>query len=147
MAQFKDLTDEALTKLGSRLIRNISSRVSKQVPTPTRNPFSKGDLSRSLNFTWGKADDGKWSLSAHYADHGKYTRFGTRNYFDRAYLEQSLFGLDFTGYQKGKGGVRSQNWMSLRGDLPVYEAIIEAEVRLTWEMFVKNTVSELSKKK
>lgn len=147
MAKFSDLTDQQLQALGERLIRNVQARVSRQVPQPGRNPFSKGDLQRSVKYDWRKREDGRWDLMIQYADQGTFTNFGTRSFFNPALMEQSIFGYDFRGYSKGKGGVRSQGWLSLRGDQPVYEAIVEAEVRTTWKAFIENTVSPLTKQK
>jgi len=145
MAQFKDLSDEALNKLGERLIRNVDARVSLQVPQPSKNPFSKGNLSRSVKYSWVKREDGVWDLHVEYLDHGDFTNFGTRKFFNPAMRAQSVFGYEFRGYEKSKGGVRAQGWLSLRGDQPVYEAIVEAEVRVTWEEFIKNTTSKFTK--
>ena len=145
MAQFKDLTDDQLQKLGDRIIRNASARIKQQVPTPSRNPFSKGKLSRSLQFKWRKQADGVWALVIDYADHGAFTLFGTRKYYSPNQRVQSVFGYDFRGYNKAKGGVRPQLWLSLRGDQPIYEAIVEAEVRTTWKAFIQNTLSPLTK--
>jgi hypothetical protein len=145
MAQFKDLTDDQLEALGQRLIRNVQARVSRQVPSPVRNPFAKGTLERSVRYSWKKLGDLSWGLQIDYAEHGKYVNFGTRSFFNHAMMQQSVFGYEFRGYSRGKGGVRPQGWLSLRGDKPVYEAIVEAEVRLTFEEFVRNTITPLTK--
>lgn len=145
MATFAELTDRQLQALGDRLIRNVKARIGKQVPTPGRNPFSKGDLQRSVAYTWIKRDDLTWDLQVSYLDQGTFTNFGTRKLRNRLMEGQSVFGYEFRGYVKSKGGVRPQGWLSLRGDQPVYEAIVEAEVRVTWEEFVRNTTTPLAK--
>jgi len=144
--QFKDLSDETLQRLGDRIIRNASARIRRQVPQRGKNPYATGKLARSLSFGWSKGADGTWGLTVDYLDYGKYTNFGTREYnaysSDRG--QNNFFGMqDFAGYRKGKKGIRPQWWLSLRGDKPVYEAIVEAELRMTWQTFLNNTISNL----
>ena len=146
MANTDPNNDEVMQRLGERIIRNVQARVSAQVPAPGRNPFSKGVLQKSVKYSWTKNPQTEaWELKIDYADQGTFTQFGTRAYFNPATVNQSMFGYDFRGFVPGKGGVRPQFWLSLRGDQPVYEAIIEAEIRKTWEFFVKNTVTGLAK--
>jgi hypothetical protein len=147
MATFRELTDQQLQALGTRLIRNVQARVSKQVPTPARNPFSKGALARSIQYSWNKNAQDNWEMKIHYEDQGKFTNFGTRANRSIAMEETSVFGYSYRGYNRGKGGIRPQGWLSLRGDQPVYEAIVEAEVRIAWETFVNNTMTPLTKSK
>ena len=144
MAQFKDLTDDALQQVGARLIRNAERRIRQQIPRPANrpsNPFATGKLARSLQFTWEKNGDGVYELSISYLDYGKYTQFGTRSYYDGAAREAGFFGRDFTGYSKGRRGIRPQYWLNLRQDRPVYEAIVEAELKMTFETFLNNTIT------
>lgn len=145
MAQFKNLSDESLQRVGSRIIRNAQARIMQQVPNPSRNPFSKGNLQRSVRFNWVKSEEGAWSMTVDYVNYGKFTNFGTRSHYDAGIRSASFFGREFNGYRKAKGGIRAQNWTSLRGDQPVYEAIVEAELRISWETFINNTFSNLSK--
>lgn len=144
MGTFKDLTDDQLVQVGERIIRNAERRIRQQVPRPGNrpiNPYATGKLARSLRFNWEKDGEGVYQLSITYADYGKYTQFGTRNYFDENARESGFFGRDFRGYARGRGGVRPQYWLSLRGDRPVYEAVIEAELKTTFETFLNNTIS------
>jgi len=143
--RFDQLSDESIKKVGERIIRNAEARIRSQVPSPDRNPFSKGALRNSLRFKWGKNSDDEWELTIDYADHGKFVAFGTRSYFDAGARATSFFGRDYVGYVKSTGGIRPQYWLSLRGDRPVYEAIVEAELRVVWETFITNTISDLSK--
>lgn len=144
--QFKDLSDAAMQRVGQRIIRNAEARIRRQVPQRGRNPFATGALAESLRFNWVKGPNGQWELEVTYADHGKYTAFGTREYFDRGARDAGFFGMkDFRGYRHGKGGVRPQYWLSLRGDRPVYEAIVEAELKTTWQTFLNNTISGFSR--
>lgn len=147
MTQFSSITDESLQRVGERIIRNAQHRMMSQVPIPSRNPFATGALQRSVRFNWSKTEEGAWSLAVEYIDYGKFTNFGTRAYFDAGARDAGFFGREFQGYKKGKGGVRPQEWTSLRGDQPVYEAIVEAELRISWETFINNTFSNLSKNK
>jgi len=142
---FKDLTDATLQRLGDRLIRNAEARIRRQVPQRNRNPFATDKLASSLIFGWSKNNEGTWGLTINYADYGKYTNFGTRTYSN--YREGTgLFGIgDFVGYRRGVGGIRPQNWLSLRNDKPVYEAIVSGELRLTWQTFLNNTISDLGR--
>jgi hypothetical protein len=144
MAQFKDLTDDVLQQLGTRIIRNAEQRIRKQIPRPNNrptNPFATGKLARSLQFSWEKNSEGVYELDISYLDYGKYTAFGTRSYNDSAARDAGFFGRDFVGYRRGNGGIRPQYWLGLRGDRPVYEAIVEAELKMTWETFLNNTIS------
>lgn len=145
MAKFAELSDDQLRNLGARIIRNAKSRIDKQIPTPSRNPFSKGNLARSMSYSWEQNSDGSWELVISYLPYGNYVNFGTRNYSNAAMREQSFFGYSYRGYQKAKGGIRPQGFLSLRGDRPVYEAIVEAEVRITWEEFIENTISKFTR--
>jgi len=141
--QFKNLSDESLQRVGTRIIRNVEARLRRQVPQRGKNPFATGRLQRSLQFDWGK-EGGQWALSVSYDHHGVYTNYGTRNY--NQYREQSFFGMgEYTRYRRGRGGIRPQWWLSLRGDRPVYEAIVEAELNMTLETFLNNTISGLKK--
>jgi hypothetical protein len=148
MAQFKDLSDEVLQRLGARLIRNAEQRIRQQIPRqgnrPT-NPYATGKLARSLRFTWEKDGTGVYELDITYLDYGKYTAFGTRGYNDSAARDAGFFGRDFVGYRRGTGGIRPQYWLGLRGDRPVYEAIVEAELKMTWETYLNNTISNFKK--
>lgn len=145
MAKFEALSDSQVQALGDRLIRNAKARIDSQVPAPGRNPFATGTLQRSVTYSWDKLSDGRWELTINYVNHGKFTNFGIRRFFNPAMVEQSFFGYAFRGYAKGKGGIRPQGWLSLRGDRPVYEAIVEAEIRTSWEEFLDNTISNLQK--
>lgn len=148
MARFKDLTPEAMQAVGERIIRNAQRRIGDQIPRPSNrptNPYATGKLARSLRFSWEKTEQDVWSLEVSYADYGKYTAFGTRNYNDSAAREVGFFGREFRGYSRGRGGIRPQQWLSLRGDQPIYEAIIEAELKMTYETFLNNTISNLKR--
>jgi hypothetical protein len=145
MGKFNNLSDEALQSVGQRIIRNATARIMRQIPSPRNgNPYATGRLASSFSFTWEKIN-GEWSLRANYDDHGKYTAFGTRAYFDGAARTVGFFGREFRGYRRGQGGIRPQYWLSLRGDQPVYEAIVEAELRVTYQTFLNNTLSGLSR--
>lgn len=144
MAQFKDLTDDMLQQVGDRLIRNAERRIRQQIPRTNNrpaNPYATGKLARSLQFTWEKDADGVYQLNVNYLDYGKYTQFGTRGYNDSAAREAGFFGRDFRGYSRGNKGIRPQYWLNLRGDRPVYEAIVESELRMTFETFLNNTIT------
>jgi hypothetical protein len=148
MGKFKDLTPEAMEAVGERIIRNAQRRIMQQVPRPGNrpvNPYATGNLARSVRFNWEKTEQDIWSLEITYATHGVYTAFGTRSYNDSAAREAGFFGRDFRGYERGRGGIRPQYWLSLRGDQPVYEAIIEAELKMTYETFLNNTISGLKR--
>lgn len=147
MATFRNLDEESMRRVGARIIRNAEQRIRRQVPQRGRNPFATGRLANSLSFEWSPNRDGEWSLSVDYASHGNYTQFGTRAYSSgwRAAREAGFFGRDFTGYERGRGGIRPQNWLSLRGDRPIYEAIIEAELRVTYQTFLNNTITGLQR--
>lgn len=145
--QFKDLSDEALQRVGQRIIRNAAARIRRQVPQRGRNPFATGALAESLRFNWVKGATDAWELQVDYLDYGKYTAFGTDPYFDRAARDAGFFGMkEFRGYRRGQGGVRPQYWLSLRGDRPVYEAIVEAELQVTWQTFLNNTITGFSRR-
>lgn len=145
MGKFSNLSDEALERVGQRIIRNATARIMRQIPAPRNgNPYATGRLSSSFNFTWQKVN-GEWSLVANYDDHGKFTQFGTRAYLDNAARTAGFFGREFRGYVRGQGGIRPQYWLSLRGDQPVYEAVVEAELRITYQTFLNNTISGLSR--
>ena len=148
MGTFKDLTEEQLRRLGERLKRNAESRIRQQIPRRNNrpeNPYATGALERSLELDWRPNEQGEWQLFVTYADHGKYTAFGTRRYFDRNARDAGFFGRDYVGYRRGNGGIRPQNWLGLRGDQPVYEAIVEAELKMTWETFLNNTISNFKR--
>ena len=142
--QFKDLSDESMQRVGQRIIRNAEARIRRQVPQRGRNPFATGALADSLRFNWVKNSMGQWELTVDYLEYGKYTNWGTRNY--NSYRDAGFFGMpEFRGYREGKGGIRPQYWLSLRGDRPVYEAIVEAELQTTWQTFLNNTISGFTK--
>jgi hypothetical protein len=152
--QFKDLSDETLKRLGDRIIRNAKARIERQVPSPRNNPrpsgrdrlVRTGNLLRSLQFNWDKNSSGSWALTVDYLDYGVYTAFGTSTrYKDEAARQAGFFGREFRGYRRGKGGIRPQYWLSLRDDRPVYEAIVEAELRMTFQTFLNNTISGFSR--
>lgn len=148
MGGFKDLTDDVLVRLGERLIRNAQRTIGSQIPQPNNrpaNPFATGKLQRSLRFIWEKNGEGIYELGISYLDYGKYTAFGTRNYYDGMAREAGFFGRQFVGYRRGNGGIRPQNWLGMRGDRPVYEAIVEAELKMTWETYLNNTISNFKK--
>lgn len=142
--QFNNLSDEALQRVGQRIIRNAEARIRRQVPQRGRNPYATGRLASSLEFRWEKGANNEWALEVDYLDYGKYTNFGTREY--NSYRDQSFFGMgEWRGYRRGQGGIRPQFWLSLRGDRPVYEAIVEAELQMTWQTFLNNTISNLGR--
>jgi hypothetical protein len=144
MAKFADLTDDALQQVGTRIIRNAEARIRQQIPRPGNrpaNPYATGKLARSLQFIWEKDKEGVYNLEVKYLDYGKYTQFGTRRYYDSDARTVGFFGREFRGYNRGIGGVRPQYWLNLRGDRPVYEAIVEAELKITFETFLNNTIS------
>ena len=144
MAQFKDLTDDALQRVGARIIRNAETRIRQQIPRPGNrptNPYATGKLARSLQFIWDKNGEGVYELQVKYASYGQFTQFGTRRHYDGAAREVGFFGREFRGYSRGTGGIRPQYWLNLRGDRPVYEAIVEAELKMTFETFLNNTIS------
>lgn len=148
MGTFADITDEQLQRLGQRLIRNVQARIGQQIPRPNNrptNPFATGKLARSLQFTWEKNAEGVYELDISYLDYGKYTAFGTRNYNDSAARDAGFFGREFVGYRRGRGGIRPQYWLGLRDDRPVYEAIVEAELKITWETYLNNTISNFKR--
>lgn len=146
--QFKDLSDETLARLGDRIIRNARARIMRQVPQRGQNPFATGRLKDSVTFAWRKdSATGTWGLQVDYLPYGNYTNYGTRNFAGgwRAARDAGFFGRDFQGYRRGRGGIRPQYWLSLRGDRPVYEAIVEAELRTTFQTFLNNTISGFSR--
>ena len=148
MGTFADITDEQLQRLGQRLIRNVQARIGQQIPRPNNrpaNPFATGKLARSLQFTWEKNAEGVYELDISYLDYGKYTAFGTRNYNDSAARDAGFFGREFVGYRRGRGGIRPQYWLGLRDDRPIYEAIVEAELRMTWETYLNQTISNFKR--
>ena len=148
MGTFKDITDEQLQRLGQRLIRNVEARIRQQIPRPNNrpiNPFATGKLARSLQFTWEKNGEGVYELDISYLDYGKFTAFGTRNYNDSASRDAGFFGREFVGYRRGRGGIRPQYWLGLRDDRPIYEAIVEAELKITWETYLNNTISNFKR--
>ena len=147
MAQFKDLSNETLQRLGARIIRNAETRIRRQVPQRGKNPFATGRLANSLHFDWIKGPAGNWELTVDYLKYGNYTQFGTRNYSNgwQASRDAGFFGRQFNGYERGSGGIRPQYWLSLRGDQPIYEAIVEAELKMTYQTFLNNTISGFSK--
>jgi len=149
--KFKDLTKETLNRLGERLKRNIEARVDRQVPSPRNNPDRRrlhrtGRLLRSINVTFDQMPSDTWALNIHYENYGDFTLFGTGTYELNA-RDVGLFGMRFNGYRRGKGGIRPQGWLSLYGDRPVYEAIVEAELNMTLETFLNNTITGFSKGK
>jgi hypothetical protein len=146
--QFKDLSDETLQRLGARIIRNAQARIMRQVPQRGQNPFATNKLKNSLTFEWRKdTATGAWGLQVDYLPYGNYTNYGTRNYAGgwRAARDAGFFGREFQGYRPGRGGIRPQYWLSLRGDRPIYEAIVEAELRTTFQTFLNNTISGFSR--
>lgn len=144
--QFKDLSDETLQRLGERMVRNATARVMRQIPQRGQNPFATGKLKNAFYFSWDKMPSGEWALNYNFgnAPYGKFTLFGTRQH---RVPEQNLFAMRFTGYERAKGGIRAQGWISLNGDRPVYEAIVEAELRTTWQTFLNNTISDLGNRR
>jgi hypothetical protein len=159
--QFKDLSDETLKRLGERIIRNAKARIMRQIPSRGNNPRPSGrdrlvrtnNLLDSFNLTWDKMPLGAYALNATYEDYGNYNLFGTKPHAINT-RDQGFFGMRFFGYRDGRGtgkglgrgaGIRPQGWLSLYGDKPVYEAIVEAELRLTFQTFLNNTISGFSK--
>ena len=141
---FKDLSDETLQRLGERIIRNAQNRIMRQVPQRGQNPYATGKLKNSVTFAWVKdSETGGWSLQVNYANYGNYTNYGTRRYSAgwRDARDAGFFGREFQGYRRGTKGIRPQNWLSLRGDRPIYEAIVEGEIQKTFETFLNNTIS------
>lgn len=145
MARFKDLSDKQIRSIGNKIINLALKKVSNQVPIPSRNPFSTGELQRSLSYEWVFEED-VWKLKIDYVDHGKYTLFGTRIHRDIEAESQSWFGRSFQEYSKAKMGIRPQYWLSLRGTRPDFDKLIREELDLTMRTFIDHTISDLSKK-
>ena len=150
--QFKDLSDEALQRVGDRIIRNAMARVRRQIPSRSNNPEPRrlvrtGKLLREFNFNWSKQSNGTWALTANYgdADYGQFPLYGTRP--NEVSREPSFFAMRFNGYRDGRGtgGIRPQGYLSLYGDRPVYEAIVEAELNIVWQTFLNNTITGLTR--
>lgn len=145
--QFKDLSDEALQRVGQRIVRNAAARIRRQVPQRGRNPFATGALAESLQFNWAKNPNGVWELDINYLSYGQYTAFGTGEYADRTARTQGFFGMrEARGYRRGEMGIRPQYWLSLRGDKPVYEAIVASELKTTWQTFLNNTITGFARR-
>lgn len=154
--QFKDLSDEALQRVGDRIIRNAMARVRRQIPSQSNIPINRrtgpdrlrrtGNLLREFKFQWGKQSNGTWALTADYGDadyYGRFPLYGTGNY--EISREPSFFAMRFNGYERGEGGIRPQGYLSLYGDRPVYEAIVEAELNIVWQTFLNNTITGLTR--
>ena len=124
------------------ILRDIAKKMNRdlkrQVPQPGQNPYATGNLKSKFNVDVRKSSKDEWEIFLTYPFYGNYTNFGTRalsnwrdqrdlNIFDRA---------PFTGYRPGRGGIRPQNWLSLRRQKQEYESLIEEELGETLEVFI-----------
>lgn len=135
---------ETMQRIARQMLVDIRQQAPRRGNNP-RNPYATGKLVRSIGVE-PQQDGDQWSIIVSYDDYGDYTAFGTRQYFNPRDLQQSFFGLrEFKGYEKGKGGIRPQYWLSLRGQRPKYERMIEEGLSITFETFTNNVISNLSK--
>ena len=129
-----------------RQIANMIQRdIKRQVPQPGQNPYATGNLKSKTNVDLRKDGNGEWSILITYPFYGGYTAFGTRQYSN--WREQSGLNIfersPFSGYRKGRRGIRPQNWLSLSRERQRYEEYIREELNEDILVFVENYVNQL----
>lgn len=140
-----DLDNElkkTMRQISTMILRDIKRQVPQRRPD---NPYATGALKSRTNVDLRKNSDGDWEILISYPYYGNYTAFGTRQYSN--YTRESGLNIfdrsAYSGYRKGKGGIRPQNWLSLREDRAKYEEYIRKELDEDLLVFVENYVNQL----
>lgn len=130
-----------MKQISNMILRDIK----RQVPQPGQNPYATGNLKSKTNVDLRKSPDGDWQILVSYPFYGNYTNYGTRQYSNfREQRGLNLFDTDpFTGYRKGNGGIRPQNWLSLRQEQQRYADYIQKELGEDLQVFVERYVNQL----
>jgi hypothetical protein len=136
--QFGDLKFERTERNLRRVAAMMQETIKSQAPIRT------GRLERSIEVDVVQDDNGEWDILIYYSNYGNYTNFGTRPYFERNQLDKNLFGMSrFRGYEKGKGGIRPQYWLSLRGQEQRFQGPIEQGLETDMLTFMDNAIKNL----
>jgi hypothetical protein len=130
--------EKNIKELLRKVANEMSSTLKRQVPQRGQNPFATGNLKSKFNLDVRKSAQGEWQVLMSYPDYGNYTAFGTRRYSN--WREQSALNIfdrdSFSGYRPGKGGIRPQNWLSLRNQKAELEEMIQQELGMSLEVFM-----------
>ena len=126
-----------LKKIAANMSRDLKRQVPQRSNTP-RNPYATGNLKSKFNLDVRKSVNNEWQVFMTYPFYGNFTAFGTRPYSNwREQSELNIFDrAPFTGYRKGRGGIKPQNWLSLRREKDMYEKMIQDELGESLEVFM-----------
>jgi hypothetical protein len=128
MADFKADLKEVLT-LAAQIIR---TRVELQVPVKT------GKLKNSIQLVI--QDD---QIFINYDNYGVFTNYGTGPYYNGRYGMSAIPG-SFSRYQKGKGGIRAQNWSAITIEEDVrIDQIINEEYNRQVDRFLDKQIQDI----
>lgn len=135
--------DNDLRKIMKDVANKMARDLRRQVPQRGQNPYATGKLKSRLAVEARKDADGNWSIFMTYPSYGNYTAFGTRQYSN--WREQTGLNIfdraAFSGYRKGRGGIRPQNWLSLSRERQEYEDLIQEQLGESLEVFVDRLVT------
>lgn len=134
--------DVELRKMMQKVARKMSTDLRRQVPQRGQNPYATGDLKSRLAVEARKDADGNWAIFLTYPFYGNYTAFGTRQFSNwREQSELNIFDRQaWSGYRRGRRGIRPQNWLSLRTQRQDYETMLEDEFGEAMEVFVDKLI-------
>jgi len=141
----RDALDREIKSTMKSIANMIQRDIKRQVPQPGQNPYATGRLKSRTNVDLRKDANGEWSILISYPFYGNYTAFGTRQYSNwREETQLNIFDRSaFSGYRKGRDGIRPQNWLSLRRDRQKYEDYIREELNEDILVFVEKYVNQL----
>jgi hypothetical protein len=125
-----------------RNIRRVASLM--QTTIQSQAPVRTGALRRSIEVVPTMGTDGEWDILVYYKQYGQYTNWGTRPYYDRSQQNKDLFGMKrWVGYERGKGGIRPQYWLSLRGKEQLFQGPIEQGLQADMYQFMQDAIKNL----
>ena len=126
---------EVLTKVARMMELDIRRNIPRKGALPNYFP-STGVLKDSLRVNVDSKGD---TIEVEFASYGKYTAFGTRQYYDAEAANDTFFGMKAPRvYRKGKGGIRPQYWLSLRNRQDRYDDFIQQNLQMGLNEFIEN---------
>lgn len=126
---------DVLVKVARMMESDIRRNIPRQGAMP--NYFrSTGNLKRSLRVGVDAQGD---AIEVEFVSYGKFTAFGTRQYYDSEAAQNTFFGMKAPRvYRKGKGGIRPQYWLSLRNRQDRYDTFIQENLQIGLNEFIEN---------